>query len=141
MDKSSIILATLVVYKLLLIGVGLWAQKRNHGTDDFFLGGRGLGPLVAAISYSASSSSAWTLLGMSGAAFVMGLSALWLVAGAVTGMLIAWLFIAPRLMRLSHQHQLLTLTDLLALGSTGRWRQAIIVSASLSMLTAKWPAC
>ncbi len=136
MDKTSIILITLVAYKLLLIGVGLWAQKRTSSDEDFFIGGRGLGPWVAAISYSASSSSAWTLLGMSGAAFVMGLSALWLVVGAVGGMLIAWLVIGPRLQALSHQHRLITLTDLLCLDSHGPWRTAIRYSAALIIVLA-----
>lgn len=136
MEKTTVILITLVVYKLFLIGVGLWAQRRTHNEEDFFLGGRGLGPVVAAISYSASSSSAWTLLGVSGAAFVMGLSALWLVTGAVVGMLVAWLFIGPRLMALSHRHQLITLTELLALGTQGFWRKAITFSSSLIVLFA-----
>lgn len=136
MEKTTVILITLVAYKLLLIGIGLWAQRRTSDTTDFFLGGRRLGPVVAAISYSASSSSAWTLLGMSGAAFVLGIAAIWLVIGAVGGMLIAWLFIGPGLLRLSHQHQLLTLTDLLALGSSGLWRQVIVIAASLIVVFA-----
>ncbi|MGJ8668771.1 MAG: sodium/proline symporter [Oceanococcus sp.] len=136
MEKATVILITLVCYKLLLIAVGLWAQRRTHDETDFFLGGRSLGPVVAAISYSASSSSAWTLLGMSGAAFFLGLSAIWLVVGAVTGMLIAWLFFAPAMMRLSHQHQLMTLTELLAFGSNGVWRKLIVYSASLIVMVA-----
>lgn len=136
MEKTTVILTTLILYKLLLIGVGFWAQKRTHSEEDFFLGGRGLGPLVAAISYSASSSSAWTLLGMSGAAFVMGVSAIWLVAGSVTGMIIAWWFVGPRLLSLSHERQLLTLPDLLALDASGAWRKAISIGAALIVLFA-----
>jgi len=136
MPNTTVVLITLIVYKIGLIGVGLWAQRRTHSEDDFFLGGRGLGPLVAAISYSASSSSAWTLLGVSGAAFVMGVAALWLVLGAVAGMIVAWVFIGPRLLRLSHRHRLLTLTDLLAFGTDGAWRKAIVYSASLITLFA-----
>ena len=49
MEKTTVILTTLILYKLLLIGVGFWAQKRTHSEEDFFLGGRGLGPLVTAI--------------------------------------------------------------------------------------------
>ena len=59
---STIIITTLVVYKLLLVAVGLWAARRTHSNADFFLGDRQLGPWVAAISYSASACSAWTLL-------------------------------------------------------------------------------
>lgn len=136
MEAPTVILITLIAYKLLLVGIGWWAQRRTHDTDDFFLGGRSLGPVVAAISYSASSSSAWTLLGMSGAAFVMGISALWLVAGSVSGMIVAWVFVAPRLRALSHREQLVTLTDLLTLGTDGRWRSAITVTAALIILIA-----
>ncbi len=136
MSDSSIVLITLIAYKLLLIGIGLWSQRRTHTSDDFFLGGRTLGPVVAAISYSASSSSAWTLLGMSGAAFVMGLSALWLVAGSVSGMLVAWFWVAPRVQRLSHAHKLVTLTDLLMLGvEDPAWRRRIArLSAGVILL-------
>ena len=72
MDKATIVITTLVVYKLGLLTIGWWAKSRNHDEEDFFLGGRGLGPLVAAISYSSSASSAWTLLGVSGIAYVLG---------------------------------------------------------------------
>lgn len=74
MSRSDAILATLVGYKILLIVIGLWASRRTSNQTDFFLGGRRLGPVVAAISASASSSSAWTLLGVSGAAYLWGLS-------------------------------------------------------------------
>lgn len=108
---QTTVLVTLVCYKLLLLGVGLWAQKRTTNTTDFFLGGRQLGPVVASISYSASSASAWTLLGMSGLAYSIGLSAIWLTIGAILGAAFAWFWVAPRLMRYSRQHQQLTLTD------------------------------
>ena len=61
MDKATVVIVTLVAYKLVLIAIGFWASHRTHSADDFFLGGRGLGPVVAAISYSSSASSAWTL--------------------------------------------------------------------------------
>ena len=76
MDRSTSVLITLLVYNVVLIAIGLWAKGRNRGIQDFFLGGRQLGAWVAAISASASSSSAWTLLGVSGAAYAWGLPAL-----------------------------------------------------------------
>lgn len=134
MEKVTVVLITLVIYKILLIGVGVWAARRNHDNTDYFLGGRGLGPVVAAISYSASSSSAWTLLGMSGAAYLMGISVLWIVAGAVLGMLVAWVFVAPRLMRFSREHNHITLTDFLAHDAQGSVRKAIVIAASIVIL-------
>ncbi len=83
----------------MLIGIGLWAAKRNHTQTDFFLGGRQLGGLVAAISASASSSSAWTLLGVSGFAYAFGLQAFWLVPGTLAGYCFSWFWVAPHLWR------------------------------------------
>ena len=88
MEKTTIVLITLVTYKLLLIGIGFWASRRNSDEEDFFLGGRGLGPVVAAISYSSSASSAWTLLGLSGAAYILGLRVIWIAMGSLIGMFV-----------------------------------------------------
>ena len=49
------ILVTLIVYKLVLLGIGLFAQGRTKSQEDLYLGGRQLGPLVAAISAAATS--------------------------------------------------------------------------------------
>lgn len=131
MSKTEIVLLTLVIYKLLLIAIGFWASRRTHNEEDFFLGGRGLGPVVAAISYSSSASSAWTLLGVSGVAYVMGVSALWIASGSLTGMLVAWFWIGPRLLRFSRRYDHITLTDFLLHESTGRLRTAILWFASV----------
>ena len=133
-DNTVIILVVLIAYKILLVGVGLWAQRRNNDIQGFLIGDRELGPVVASISYAASSSSAWTLLGVSGGAFATGISAVWFVVGSIVGMLISWTFIAPQLMRLSHQHNLVTLTDILVLKLDGSWAKAISVFASLTIV-------
>jgi len=111
---QSSILITLVIYKIFLLGIGLWCKKHSQSNDEFFLGNRQLGPVVASISYCASSSSAWTLLGMSGLAYSVGLSSIWLACGAIIGAAFAWLWIAPRLMEYSHRRNLLTLTEFFA---------------------------
>lgn len=131
---TTVVLTTLVCYKLLLIAIGLWAQGRSNSKEDFFLGGRGLGPVVAAVSYAASAASAWTLLGMSGIAYVIGLSAVWIALGAIIGCIIAWVWIAPRMMQFSRQKNILTLTDFIAYGSEGKERQGIIVFSSIIIL-------
>ena len=62
MATATVVLITLIGYKLLLVAVGVWATARNRTETDFFLGGRDLGPFVAGLSYAASTSSAWVLL-------------------------------------------------------------------------------
>lgn len=130
----QVVLTTLVAYKLILIAIGFWAQRRVSSEQDFFLAGRQLGPWVAAVSYSASAASAWTLLGMSGLAFTLGLSALWVALGAVLGCGFSWYVLAPRVMRIAEGEQILSATEFIALGSEGRQRQHIISLASAVIL-------
>ena len=134
MLDTSVVVATLVAYKTLLILIGFWAQRRVSSEQDFFLAGRQLGPWVAAISYSASAASAWTLLGMSGLAFTIGVSAVWVALGAVLGCAFSWWILAPRIMQIGASKQLLSATEFIALGTAGRQRQAITVLASAIIL-------
>ncbi|NCF63666.1 MAG: sodium/proline symporter, partial [Gammaproteobacteria bacterium] len=108
------IIVTLIAYQILMLGIGWWAGHRTSDSEDFYLGGRKLGPAVAALSASASSSSAWSLLGVSGAAFAWGLPAVWLIPATLSGFLINWYLIAPRLSRQSRNNGALTLTEFLA---------------------------
>lgn len=126
MNETTLVLATLVVYNAVLISIGLWARSRNRSVEDFYLAGRRLGPWVAAISASASSSSAWTLLGVSGAAYAWGLPALWLFPATVGGFLVNWVWVAPRLSALARRENALTLSSVVAPASTGSMRGLIL---------------
>ena len=134
MEKTTIIIITLLVYKVVLIGIGIWASRRTKSNTDYFLGGRNLGPVVAAISYSASSSSAWTLLGMSGAAYIYGLSAIWIVLGCWLGVLAAWYYVAPKMRRFSAENNNITVIDFVAHKTTGNIRNAIVIVSSIIIL-------
>jgi len=128
------ILITLVAYQAILIAIGLWAGRRTRDTADFYLGGRRLGALVAAISASASSSSAWTLLGVSGAAYTLGLPAIWLFPATLLGFVVNWTWVGPRLRRLSHAEGSLTLTQVLAGDTNHPLYPSILRLASLVIL-------
>ena len=80
-----------------LIGIGLWASRRVHDAADFLLAGRKLGPWVAGLSYAASTSSAWVLLGFSGFMFAQGVAALWMLPGIWGGYVAVWLWLGPKI--------------------------------------------
>jgi sodium/proline symporter len=128
------IVATLIVYQLLLLAIGWWASKRNLDSEDFYLGGRKLGGAVAALSASASSSSAWSLLGVSGAAFAWGLPAIWLIPATISGFIINWVWIAPRLRQQSKDNRAVTLTEFLAGPRGDPARRAILWLGSIVIL-------
>lgn len=132
MSRETVVLITLLAYKLILIGIGFWASRRTSSTEDFFIGGKTLGPWVAAVSSSASASSAWSLLGVSGAAYMLGLSALLLFPAVVGGYVFNWLWLAPRIRKLGNRTGAITLTELLAGKST--YTKAIAFACSITIV-------
>lgn len=119
MDPRGWAIVTIVAYGVLMLVIGAWATRRTRNAADFFLSGRRLGPWVAALAQGATQSSAWTLAGVSGAAFLWGRSAAWIWASVVSGYIVNWVWIAPRLRRLSAADGSLSLVQLL-FGGTGQ---------------------
>ncbi len=134
MERADIILATLVAYGAAMLALGIWAARRTQSTDDFFLAGRRLGPGLAALSASASSSSAWTLLGVSGAAYLWGFEAVWIFPATVGGFIVNWLWVAPRLKRIAQEQGALTLTEVLIAGHSDVWARRVARSAAVIIL-------
>ena len=48
------IIIAIVAYLILMVIIGVICSKKNNSVDDFYLGGRQLGPLVTAMSAEAS---------------------------------------------------------------------------------------
>lgn len=103
MTKENIcILIAMAVYMIAVLVIGIICSKRNKTADDFYLGGRKLGPLVTAMSAEASDMSSWLLMGLPGLAFLTGISdAGWTAIGLAVGTYVNWLIVAKRLRRYS----------------------------------------
>ena len=84
----------LLIYFGALFAIGIFASRRVRDYRDFFVGGKRLGYWVVAFSARATGESAWLLLGLTGLGAAVGLSALWVVAGEVLGVAIAWFLMA-----------------------------------------------
>ena len=96
-------LIAMVAYMAVVIGIGLFFAKRaNQSSEDYFIGGRSLGPWVAAMSAEASDMSGWLLMGLPGVAYWCGISdAAWTAIGLAVGTYLNWLLVAKRLRRYS----------------------------------------
>ncbi len=95
---------SIVAYLLLVLGIGIWFSKKNKTTDDFYLGGRRLGPFVTAMSAEASDMSSWLLMGLPGVAYLTGLAdATWTALGLAIGTYVNWLIVAKRIRRYSQK--------------------------------------
>lgn len=91
------LISSVVLYMVLMLGIGYFAFRRTSNLTDYMLGGRNLGPAVTALSAGASDMSGWLLMGLPGAMYVSGLSASWIAIGLTIGAWANWLYVAPRL--------------------------------------------
>lgn len=104
MSTSTIcILVAIVVYMAGIIWIGFACAKKNKNTEDFYLGGRKLGPFVTAMSAEASDMSSWLLMGLPGVAYITGVAdAAWTAIGLAIGTYVNWLIVAKRLRIYTH---------------------------------------
>ena len=104
-----LILLAIVVYLLFMLWIGWVCVKKNESVEDFYLGGRKLGPFVTAMSAEASDMSSWLLMGLPGVAYLTGLAeASWTAIGLAVGTYLNWLIVARRIRRYSHQLNAIT---------------------------------
>lgn len=134
MSSTATVLITLIAYKVLLLGVGFWASKRVKTEGDFFLAGQGLGAWTAGLSYAASTSSAWVLLGFTGMVFTQGVVGLWLVPGIFSGYLLTWLVIGPKLNAETSSRNHLTIVDFITGDVAAKWKRLIGITCALMIL-------
>ena len=110
-----LILAAIVLYLVGMLLVGAYYSKKNTSSDDFYLGGRKLGPLVTAMSAEASDMSSWLLMGLPGVAYLTGVcDAAWTAIGLAIGTYVNWLIVAKRIRVYSHRIGAITVPDFLA---------------------------
>ncbi|MDY4081327.1 MAG: sodium/proline symporter PutP [Candidatus Metalachnospira sp.] len=104
MGTSQIcIMISICVYLAAMLVVGFICSKKNNTADDFYLGGRKLGPIVTAMSAEASDMSSWLLMGLPGVAYLSGVcDAGWTAIGLALGTYVNWLIVAKRIRRYSH---------------------------------------
>ena len=114
MNSETIqILITMCCYMAVVIFIGvLYAKKANESSENYFLGGRGLGPWVTAMSAEASDMSGWLLMGLPGVAYWCGLAdAVWTAIGLAIGTYLNWLLVSKRLRRYSARVEAITLPE------------------------------
>ena len=126
-------LTAVVVYLLILLGIGVVASRRVKDVRDYFAAGKNLGFFVASFSARATGESAWLLIGLTGMGAAVGAKAFWVVFGETLGVALAWWWMCGRFKRLSDRYDAITVPDYLE----GRFRdtsQAIRKVAAFALV-------
>ncbi|WP_029270772.1 sodium:solute symporter family protein [Virgibacillus alimentarius] len=101
----------LVVYGLLMLGVGLFTYLKNRNIheslDEYYLGGRGLGVIVLFFTFFATQYSGNTVVGYPPSAYRQGFEYLVSVPFFIM-IIMAYLLFAPRLYKLGKKYNLIT---------------------------------
>ena len=109
---NFLIITAIVIYLLMMLAVGFRFSKRTSNSEDFYLGGRKMGPLVTAMSAEASDMSSWLLMGLPGVAYLSGVAdAAWTAIGLGIGTWLNWYFVSRRLRRYSQNIGAITVPD------------------------------
>lgn len=97
MDINIPTLTSIIVYLVGMLLIGVLAARMTKDLSDYVLGGRRLGPGVAALSAGASDMSGWLMLGLPGAVYLGGMGEIWLPIGLSVGAYLNWQFVAKPL--------------------------------------------
>ena len=113
LTDSTLKLIAIMLYALILLGIGFYASKKMHDIKDYFAGGKKMGFLAVSFSARATGESAWLLLGLTGMGFALGVNAFWVVVGEILGVGGAWIFMSRRFKRLTDRYDSITVPDYL----------------------------
>ncbi|MFC2008563.1 sodium:solute symporter [Chloroflexota bacterium] len=113
---TSAALAWLAVGIYVVLGCAIALAARRHigvGMSDFFLANRRVGGFVAALTYSATTYSAFMLIGLAGLSYVGGVGALGFELTYLCGLFLA-VFFLPRFWLAGRHYGYITPMDLLS---------------------------
>lgn len=117
----------IAIFVCIMVGVGLYSRKKTKTVNEFFLGGRDVGPWLSAFAYGTTYFSAVLFIGYAGKiGWGFGLSDLWIVAGnALLGSMLAWIVLAKRTRLMTTRLGAMTMPAFLAERYGSRWLKIV----------------
>lgn len=110
---TTLDLVVIALYLLLMLAVGVWFIRRVKNTDDYYVAGRTLGPMVLAATVCATIIGGSAMMGRAGIAYTTGFKA---IATAIPYMLGMFLFstYAGRIQRVGEKYGIESIPSLFA---------------------------
>ncbi len=131
MNASTIYIALFVYFIVGSLVARRAGSKLGGGVNDFFLAGRSLGGIVAALTYSATTYSAFMLVGLAGFTYIGGVGALGFELIYLSGLILV-AFFGPRFWLVGRRYNYLTPTEML--GHRYQSKAVAVVSAVAAVI-------
>ena len=112
--RQEIIVAAVAVYMIFCVVMGLWAIRRTRSSNDFFIAGRSLGPIVVALAIFSSTLSGFGFVGGPGLVYSQGVSSFWMVVISSTGYSLGFFLVAKRIRMMAELRNAISLPDVVA---------------------------
>lgn len=112
-DRTAIV-AVLVAYFFVLVGIAWWASRENRSVAGFYVAGKKLPSWVIAFSANTTGESGWLLLGLTGMGYLVGFHAMWVVLGEVLGVALAWTLVGRPFKEFTDRWDAITVPDYLS---------------------------
>ncbi len=106
-----IVPAMLIIYIAAVLLVGLLAARKVKNSEDWFVGGRSMGPWITALAHGSSSLGGGMYIAGPQYGWEAGASALWAAPGDVFGPILNFGFIARRMRRYTEKSKSLTIPE------------------------------
>ncbi|SFH79086.1 solute:Na+ symporter, SSS family/sodium/proline symporter [Tindallia magadiensis] len=127
----------LILYLLMLVGIGYVASKRMKGLEDYVLAGRGIGSYVMAFTFSATGMSGWLGLGLAGYVYRSGFEGVWtMVPSATVGIFLSFALVSKMVRKYSENVGAITIPDVLEARYYDKSRILRIISALIILAAA-----
>ena len=111
------------IFFVALLAIAAWGMTKTSNTNDFFLGGRTLGPWVLALSYGAAYFSAVVFIGFAGTyGWLVSFKSMWVgIMNGLVGSLLAWLVLGRATRRMTRRLNASTIPEFFSAryGSSG----------------------
>lgn len=124
------ILIYFIIGTILSIGT---LKNLGKGLIEYFLANRTLGPIISSLTYSATTYSAFMMIGLAGLTYAHGVGALGFELTYLCGIILAIIF-GPRIWIMGKKYNFLTIGDLLSHRYESKIISILISIASLTFL-------
>ncbi|MFH1502813.1 MAG: hypothetical protein ABIG03_07170 [Candidatus Eisenbacteria bacterium] len=115
-------------YLVVLVAMGIWMARRTRSSEDFYIGGRQVGPWVTAFSFVAAYFSSVVIVGGGAFGYRFGMSTLWIAASNVLiGCTLVWIVLGRRLWQFTKRLDTMTIPGFI--GRRYGAREAEVISA------------